>query len=243
MSIQNLLSKLAAAEINLTGEELADIMWLMLQSEQSCFSELNNQEVARNPSQNFILPVVEDKPEIADTQPPTQPSFNSQESPTPSKDSQLKADIYAQTASTINNQESKESKGVGKLPIRVPDAAALPNKLGLARSLRPLMRRVHALYDTVLDEVATTERIATKQFWIPVLKPTLERWLELALVIDEGASMMCYTQTMMEFKRLLEVHGAFRSVQTWGLDVDSRGKLGLKSGYGRNEVTWNPKKN
>ncbi|MCC5659177.1 SUMF1/EgtB/PvdO family nonheme iron enzyme [Nostoc sp. XA010] len=227
--IEELIAILRSSEklSELTAEQFTDIFWLAIQ--QSRFSGLNNQEVARNPSQNFTLPVVEDKPEIADVQPPTQPSFNSQELSTPSKDLQPKADIYAQTASTINNQESNE---VGKLPIRVPDAAALPKKLELARSLKPLMRRVPDLYDTVLDEVATTERVATEQLWIPVLKPAQELWLELDLVVDEGASMLIWKNTIKELRQLLETLGAFRNVRTWSLLSNNETEVQIRPGIG-----------
>lgn len=60
------------------------------------------------------------------------------------------------------------------------------------------------------------------------MRPAPERWLELALVVDEGESMMLWTQTIKEFKQLLERHGAFRDVRTWGLFSDERGKVWLR---------------
>jgi hypothetical protein len=88
-----------------------------------------------------------------------------------------------------------------------------------------LKRRVPSHTQSVLDEVATVQRIAEEKLWIPVMRPAPERWFELALVIDEAASMMLWKQTIQEFRQLLEQHGAFRDVRTWGLSTDLRGKV------------------
>lgn len=147
-----------------------------------------------------------------------------------------------ETSANIDPQSSQDSSQTSSgLPFKVPTAPALLPLLGIARSLRPLRRQVPSRSKFVLDETATVERITEEKIWLPVLSPGLEPWLELALVIDEGASMMCYTQTIMEFKRLLKNYGLFRDVQTWRLDVDSRGKLGLKVDSRLNQVTTNPK--
>jgi hypothetical protein len=115
------------------------------------------------------------------------------------------------------------------LPIKVAAAQALRNPLAIARSLRPLKRRVPSRTQSVLDEVATVQRIAEEKLWIPVMRPAPERWFEVALVIDEAASMMLWKQTIKEFRQLLEQHGAFRDVRTWGLSTDFRGKVRLRA--------------
>lgn len=210
----------------LTAEQFTDIFWLAIQ--QFRFSGLNKQEPPINSQKNVTTPVLEDKPQTADTQPLTQSSSESQKSPTSSKASQPKTGIYAKTASS----DTQESIGAGTLPIRVPDAASLPNKLELARSLKSLMRRVPSIYHTVLDEVATTERIANEQVWIPVLKPALEPWLELDLVVDEGASMLIWRDTILELRQLLENLGAFRNVRTWSLFTNQKEEVQIRPGIG-----------
>jgi hypothetical protein len=224
--IEELIAVLRKSEklSELTAEQFTDIFWLVMQ--QSRFLGLNNQEVSINSQNNIITPTLEDKPQIPDTPPQTQSSSKSQESPTSSKDSQLKT--YAKTASS----NSQESKGAGTLPIRVPDAAALRNKLELARSLKPLMRRVPDLYDTVLDEIATIERIANEQLWIPVLKPAQELWLELDIVVDTSSSMLIWRNTILELRQLLETLGAFRNVRTWSLLTNNEKEVQIRPGIG-----------
>lgn len=231
--IEELIAVLRSSEklSDLTAEQFTDIFWLAIQ--QSRFSALNNPEITIDPPNNVTIPSVENKLEIADTQRQTQSSSRSQESLTPSKDSQRQieqrqTDIYANTAS-IDNQESKRAD---TLPIRVPDAAALQNKLELVRSLKPLMRRVHDPYDAVLDEVATTERITTEQLWIPVLKPALEPWLELDLVVDEGASMLIWRNTILELRQLLQTLSAFRNIRTWSLLTNNETQVQIRPGIG-----------
>lgn len=76
------------------------------------------------------------------------------------------------------------------------------------------------------------------------MRPAPERWLELALVIDEGASMMLWKQTIKEFKQLLERHGAFRDVRTWGLFISEDSKVWLRSRTGsvsRQKKLHNPR--
>jgi formylglycine-generating enzyme required for sulfatase activity len=222
--IEELIAVLRSSEklSELTAEQFTDIFWLAIQ--QSRFSGLNNQEVSKNPQKNDTPSPVKDKPDIPDTLPFLKP----QEPAKSPKDLSSKTDIYAKTASS-NNQESK---GAGTLPIRVPDAASLQNKLELARALKPLMRRVPDPYDTVLDEVATTERIANEQLWIPVLKPAQELWLELDLVVDEGASMLIWRNTILELRQLLETLGAFRNVRTWSLLTNNEKEVQIRPGIG-----------
>jgi formylglycine-generating enzyme required for sulfatase activity len=145
--------------------------------------------------------------------------------------------VFAQT-------DSSESKGAGTLPIRVPDATALQNKLELMRSLKPLMGRVPDLYNTVLDEVATIERIANEKLWIPVLKPAQEPCLELDLVVDEGASMLIWRKTILELRQLLETLGAFRNVRTWSLLTTNETQVQILPGIGsvaRQQYARSPK--
>ena len=79
-------------------------------------------------------------------------------------------------------------------PSKSPAAAALPNTLELARSLRPLTRRVPSHKRFVLDEQSTAQAIAEQGIWLPVMKPAFVRWLELALVVDRADPWLCGTE-------------------------------------------------
>lgn len=75
--------------------------------------------------------------------------------------------------------------------LLVPTAPML-RQLAIQRALRPLKRRVRSRLDQMLDEDATAARIAQRMGerpWTPVLTPTRERWLSLAIVIDTGTAI------------------------------------------------------
>jgi hypothetical protein len=94
------------------------------------------------------------------------------------------------------------------------------------------MRRVSSHTETVLDEVATAERIAEEKIPVPVMRPAPERWFDLVLIVDNSPSMGIWQQTVIELQKLLERHGAFRDVQTWGLLMSGNGQICLRSGVG-----------
>lgn len=110
-----------------------------------------------------------------------------------------------------------------RVPVRSPGAAALPGMLATARALRPLRRRMPSRTATVLDEEATVRAAVDSDLWIPVLRPALGRWLDLALVIDSGASMVIWQHAAAELRELLERMGAFRDVRVWRIDSDRAG--------------------
>src|SRR3954469_19433359 len=92
---------------------------------------------------------------------------------------------------------------------RSPAVPALPRTLPLARALRPLRRNAPSRTGEELDEEATAELVADTRIWEPVIRPAAERWLDLALVVDDSASMVIWQRTSMELRTLLERVGAF----------------------------------
>ncbi|AFZ01297.1 SAV_2336 N-terminal domain-related protein [Calothrix sp. PCC 6303] len=192
---------------DLDDTEIADILWLALQMRRcdpSPMSELPEETPAATPEIDHKLP------------------GNRQNNfPKPSTQTETSANVYPQS-SQDNNETSSG------LPIKVPTAQALRNKLDISRSLKPLKRRVPSRSEFILDEIATAERIAEEKLLLPVMCPARDRWLEVALVIDEGTSMFLWQQTIKEFKQLLERHGAFRDVRTWGLFTDRDNKVWLR---------------
>ncbi|RNG18132.1 ATP-binding protein, partial [Streptomyces botrytidirepellens] len=92
--------------------------------------------------------------------------------------------------------------------------------LELARALRPLKRRVRAPGRRILDEPLTADRSARARRPVPALRHASERWLELALVVDDSVSMSVWRRTVDDFRELVEGHGAFRDVRVWRFDAD-----------------------
>ncbi|MFE7030750.1 TIR-like protein FxsC [Streptomyces sp. NPDC057621] len=112
--------------------------------------------------------------------------------------------------------------------IRVASTPVLPRRRALARSLRPLKRRVPSTTHLVIDEDATADRIADEARWMPVLAPAQDRWLDLALVIDiqgDGASL--WQPLGRELLGVLQELGAFRSLRTYWLRRRHDGTPGL----------------
>lgn len=101
--------------------------------------------------------------------------------------------------------------------FQTPSAAALSGKLAISRALRPLHRRIPSRLISVFDEHATVERVAGDHILSPVMRPKWERWFDLQLVIDRGASMGLWWQTVEELRSLMIQQGSFRDVRTWGL--------------------------
>ena len=117
-------------------------------------------------------------------------------------------------------QAGSGGTGVRAAPFRAPTATALPGAGGIARALRPLRRRYPSRNRFILDEEETVRMIGNGGPLAAVLKPAEERWLELTLVIDEGAAMRVWRPMLKELQRLTERMGAFRDVHVWGLEVD-----------------------
>jgi predicted ATPase/class 3 adenylate cyclase len=114
---------------------------------------------------------------------------------------------------------ARSPDGTRGVLVRTPGVPSLPDALGIGRALRPLMRRVPSRSQFLLDEQATVDRIVDEGLWLPVVRPGPSRWLELALIVDESASMPLWRSTIAELRLLLERHGAFRDVRTWSLST------------------------
>ena len=211
-------------ELDLSAKEIADILWLALQMEESQresassnFPPINQDEREREKKEEKLVeePSPEPQSHTADS------ISNSEETPTNQVSEEQKAGIYPR------NQSSSLD-----LAFKAPNAPSLQQPLTLARALKPLMRRVPASTNLVLDEAATSEKIARERLWLPVLKPTLEPWLDLELVVDGSISMVIWRQTVRDLERLLKNYGIFRDVRVWVLMEDDREGVQIRRGMG-----------
>ncbi|GAA2550147.1 MULTISPECIES: SAV_2336 N-terminal domain-related protein [Streptomyces] len=105
------------------------------------------------------------------------------------------------------------------MPVRVPEAKALPDELALGRALRPLRRRHGSRHRYELDEERTAAELAETRLPDVVLRPVRERWLHLVLLVDDGLSMLLWHRLAAELRTLLERLGAFASTRVYGLDT------------------------
>jgi formylglycine-generating enzyme required for sulfatase activity len=129
--------------------------------------------------------------------------------------------------STVNRDNETSEVPEQGLPIQVKAAPALPDTRAIARSLRPLMRKVPSLNRVELDEMATVDRIAERDIWLPILKRSPERWFDIELVIEASEFSFIWQDTLDEFQRLLENQGAFRNVRTWYVRDSAQAQLRL----------------
>lgn len=189
--------------LDLDAQGMADILWL---AEKIGPGQAIGQTIEKPIEKNTLKNTSEGlSPQPESTAPATEPS------PEPP------------AAAVYPEEQQKPSPSTGakgdSIPFRSPAAPALRSPLELGRALRPLMRKVRSLTKTVLDEEATVNRIAESDFWLPVVVPDRERWLDLALVVEESPSTFIWKRTIAELQRLLTYQGAFRTVRTWRLAV------------------------
>ncbi|MBD2770828.1 formylglycine-generating enzyme family protein [Iningainema tapete] len=215
------LDQLIAAlgkKLELTTTEIADILWLALKSPGD--------------GETSVMPSVS-KP-IESRKQPSNPATSS--SPSPSSHTEPRAEVYTATSSQPGSQGDF-------LPIKLSDARSLRQPLKLARALRPLMQKIFSGTKVVIDEQATAQRTAENRICIPVFKPALEPWFDLALVVDESKSMIFWQKTIQELQKLLEHCGAFRDVRTWGLVTNQKGKVVLQRGTSKihHRRTYDPR--
>jgi len=217
-------------ELELAAEEIADTIWLALQIQESQSESTATQKLKNDLSH----PSLKSKELEGETLPETK-TKTSDSGETASKQSpeEPKAGIYPR------NQQETLFKS--KLSFKVPDAPSLREPLTLARALKPLMRRIPSGTTLVLDESATTQRIANEGLWLPVLRPTLEPWLDLELVVDEGISMQIWRHTIRELERLLKNYGIFRDVRVWGLITDNLEQVQIRRGMGATAKNQSPR--
>ena len=108
----------------------------------------------------------------------------------------------------------------GSVPISVPTVPALTGTRAIFRALRPFNRRFPSAAKSELDEEETAARTADLGVWSPRFRPTMDRWLDLTLIVDTSASMALWRQSVLEFRAILDRLGAFRDVRTWRFDGD-----------------------
>lgn len=213
LGIATLSALLKQLQLELDGEEIADLLWLAVQ-----MGEVQVTSATETPPKETQREIEETEIKSTEFLPTPSPA-NIEPSSTP-------AYVYLPPASDDKNQPQKAPEGI---PFKAPTAPGLRNPLVLARALRPLMRKVSSQTKKILDEEETVAQFAEKRILIPILKPAPERWLDLALVVEESRSIVIWREIIAEFQKLTELQGAFRSVSTWSLQTDEKGKIKLFS--------------
>lgn len=119
-------------------------------------------------------------------------------------------------------------------PLRVSSATALPDKRGLLRAIRPIIRRAPSQRWFEVDYERTVCQAAEEDAWEPCLRPRTERWLHLDIIIEKSSSVALFQPLLAELVSTLKSSGAFAAVRCFTLDSASNGALCLYKG-------WSPK--
>lgn len=125
------IAKLAEEKINLTSQELADVIWLMVQIKQSSFvSEVSSAPTTE--SQEVPSSLQNTEPIIA---------------PEIVEPDKISVPTYTDSSRPQTQKSEFESESVSGLPIKIADPLTLRNALALGRSLRPLINAKSAFFN------------------------------------------------------------------------------------------------
>jgi len=215
--MNRLIKLLQHLELDMSAEEIADAIWLANQiklplaitsvDEVTQPNQIPQTEISKLPQRESDQNLdASDDSTVENTQETTAKAYT-----------RNAVDSISQSNSPEKSTSEKSKPASSGVPFKSPAVAALPNALEIGRSLRPLMRKVPSRIKFVLDEENTAQQIAENDVWIPVLKPARERWLDLVIVVEENRATVVWEETINEFRKLMERHGAFRNVYTWNL--------------------------
>jgi formylglycine-generating enzyme required for sulfatase activity len=204
-------------KLDLTGTEIAEILWLAQQSQITI-------------AENSHTAVETDKAKKADTKPTREDTTSETQtiSAVSLQPAEPTAEVYAKPSLSTSSSTSGDT-----LDIKLPDAPGLRQPLKLARALRPLTQKIDSETEVILDEEATANRIAKERLRIPVVQPAQEPAFDVVLVVDESNTMILWQKTIQQLQQLLEIQGAFRDVQVWGLRINKKGEIYLQRGTGK----------
>ena len=209
--IDRLIAQLEQQFADLTAEEIADILWLTLQQWQSKASTVPNLE----PADGVSTPSGGESPSSDNTPPPPPPP----EMAPPARSGGQDSTTAGITARSPKNLTSAQASADSTAPLAIPDSPALRHSLDILKAIRPLIRTEPSAEATYLDVPATVKLIAETDLWLLKLRPVLEPWLELALVVDATPSMVIWQRTLLNLRRVLAQSGVFRDVRLWSLET------------------------
>jgi hypothetical protein len=112
---------------------------------------------------------------------------------------------------------TEASRGRRASILSVPAARVLPNRLPLARALRPFTRRWRSTTSVEVDEEETVDATASLGFFHPVVRPAPERWYSVDVVVEDDPAVDVWRPMLREFCRVLQNTGAFQDVRQWQL--------------------------
>lgn len=107
------------------------------------------------------------------------------------------------------------------VPSLVP--ARRPEPVRLAKALHGLARRVPSRHRTELDEERTARHGVSDNLWIPYVHAAEEKAFDLVVLVDGGATMRVWDETVERIATEASRSGAFRDVRTVRLELPAAG--------------------
>ncbi|MEU3091352.1 SAV_2336 N-terminal domain-related protein [Streptomyces massasporeus] len=227
--VARLAAALSAAGGAPTPREIAELLWLAGQLEQSAEDPLVGEPPAGQPGTGRpaapeTAATGGDPPGPAEQAPPAPAPAHPTEPPVRAAHDRVPLRLPAPRSP----DGPRHHPGAGGSPLLAPAPPMLPHPLALQRALRPLQRKVPSPHARLLDERATAERIARlgahPDGWLPVLRPAPDRWLRLNLVHDTGPTMPVWRPLVSELHAALAQSGIFRTVTLHPATPDGRAR-------------------
>jgi FxsC-like protein len=147
-------------------------------------------------------------------------------------ESEAPGERSAQQPANLYDAAPARAPGITVTQVAIDAGRALPHALDIARSLRPLKRRLAAGRGLELDLDATVEAYARTRRLIPAMSAARERWFDAVVVVDTSPAMALWQDTVGEFVRLLNHTGVFRTVHRWDLSFCADG-ISMRNPAGR----------
>ena len=195
MSLAAVIQALHSADIQPTGREIAEALWLA-------------QHMAAPSLPTATAPLKESASDEHNSQAveliPTPPTSSAKPVP----------------LSTTNSPGG--GPWVRGHPVGVPDLPGLYRREDILRALRQLRRYGPSSRHQVIDEDATATFIANTGLWTPIMRPAPERWFDVVLAVDSSPSMDLWRPLIDDLRVVLAGTGAFRDVRTWRLRPQQR---------------------
>lgn len=200
-----LLHFFAENNIDLNAREIAEIFWLSqyIETRQSEDSERN---VESSTARNL---------ESSSSDSTSVHELDSQNDLQHKKNSKIENEV-----NISSKIESEKREGLPPHPIKGPSPQLIRNKGEFQRALYPLLQKIESSKYFIFDEEKTAHKIADTNIFQVVESPSLERWLEIDIVIDNTPSMEYWRWLIKELESLLRCTGAFRSIHFWRIDFD-----------------------
>ncbi|MGP3925324.1 SAV_2336 N-terminal domain-related protein [Streptomyces sp. 8N616] len=223
--------------VDLSHQELLDALWLARLIPAGDGDAPLTRAASRrpglplNPAPRSVRPLDAPGPSPQPAEPagppePSGPRGRQRSTPTPPASAARPAprtaatDLYAARGGTgpaPSDRAPSEPAGTRAVPVSLPEGKALGSELAVGRALRALKQHRPSVSRLEFDEEATAASHAETGLPYVVLRPARERWLDLALVVDDGMSMLLWQRLAAELRTMLQRLGAFRVVRTYGL--------------------------